>query len=118
MPVAPPSSRGDEAADSGPVPSSLQEGHIPGDSAMSHGSPDTASGGSPLKCGAGPGQAADPVVCPCWPRSFTRLAILATAVVSIGGCASWSEYINNGFAQGPNFSKPPATVAEARVDGD
>ena len=51
-------------------------------------------------------------------RSFTRLAIVFTAVVLTSGCTSWQEYVHNGFKVGPNYCKPPAPVAKDWIDAD
>ena len=76
------------------------------------------AGRQPLQRGGGPGHAADRVVCPGWPRSFTCLAVLFTAVVLTSGCTSWREYVHNGFKVGPNYRKPPAPVAKDWIDAD
>ncbi len=46
------------------------------------------------------------------PRSVTCLALFGAAIVFLGGCTSWREYVHNGFKVGPNYSKPPAPVVE------
>jgi NodT family efflux transporter outer membrane factor (OMF) lipoprotein len=84
---------------------------------MSSGLPETGLGGNPAKGGA-PGHAADRVVCPGWPRSFTCLFILFTAIGLTCGCTSWREYIDNGLKVGPNYGKPPAPVAKDWIDAD
>jgi NodT family efflux transporter outer membrane factor (OMF) lipoprotein len=46
------------------------------------------------------------------------LVLFFTAVVCIGGCTSWRDYINNGFKVGPNYAKPPAPVAKDWIDAN
>ena len=77
---------------------------------------ETGPGGSWQKRGRSPGQAADPVVCLRWSRSFICLPFLFTAVVFTCGCTSLQEYINNGFKVGPNYQRPPAPVAKDWID--
>jgi NodT family efflux transporter outer membrane factor (OMF) lipoprotein len=50
--------------------------------------------------------------------SFPCVALLAAAVVFIGGCTSWRDYVRNGFKVGPAYSKPPAPVAKDWIDAD
>jgi NodT family efflux transporter outer membrane factor (OMF) lipoprotein len=85
---------------------------------MSNRPPGSPPVGSRLKRAEGPGHAADRAVCPCWPRSFTCMAIVFTAAVLTSGCTSWREYIENGFKVGPNYGKPPAPVAKDWIDAD
>src|SRR5262245_49949202 len=40
----------------------------------------------------------------------------ACAVLSLAGCTSFPEYVRNGFKVGPNFTKPPAPVAQDWID--
>jgi NodT family efflux transporter outer membrane factor (OMF) lipoprotein len=49
-------------------------------------------------------------------RSIICLALYGAAIVFLGGCTSWQEYIHNGFKVGPNYSKPPAPVAKDWID--
>jgi NodT family efflux transporter outer membrane factor (OMF) lipoprotein len=72
--------------------------------------------GGRLKRGGGPSPAAERAGCPTRRRSFPCLALLLTAVLFLGGCTPWSEYVRNGFKVGPNYCKPPAPVARDWID--
>jgi len=37
-------------------------------------------------------------------------------VLSVAGCTSFSEWVQNGFKVGPNFHEPPAAVASSWID--
>ena len=39
-----------------------------------------------------------------------------TAALTLGGCTVFSEYVNNGFKLGPNYSPPPVTLPEIWID--
>jgi NodT family efflux transporter outer membrane factor (OMF) lipoprotein len=49
-------------------------------------------------------------------RHVTRLAVLATLMLSLWGCTTLDEYVHNGFKVGPNYHKAPAPVAEDWID--
>ncbi|MGO8750549.1 MAG: efflux transporter outer membrane subunit [Thermoguttaceae bacterium] len=51
-------------------------------------------------------------------RAFTCLAGLLLASMLSGGCTSTNEYIHNGFKVGPNYSPPPAPVAQNWIDAN
>ena len=51
-------------------------------------------------------------------RTFTCLAGLLLASMLSGGCTSTNEYIHNGFKVGPNYSPPPAPVAQNWIDAN
>jgi len=40
------------------------------------------------------------------------------AILSLSGCTTFSEYFNNGFKVGPNYTRPPAPVAEHWIDAN
>jgi NodT family efflux transporter outer membrane factor (OMF) lipoprotein len=42
--------------------------------------------------------------------------VLAMWALGLSGCASWSEYIHNGFKVGPNYGRPAAPVAKSWID--
>lgn len=42
--------------------------------------------------------------------------IVAMGTLSACGCASWSQYVHNGFKVGPNYGRPLAPVAETWID--
>ena len=44
------------------------------------------------------------------------LAILAAAILGLGGCTSLSDYVHNGFKVGPNYSPACAAVAGNWID--
>src|SRR5262245_3333242 len=41
-----------------------------------------------------------------------------TAALSLSGCTTLGEYIDNGFKVGPNYARPPAPVAEHWIDAN
>jgi NodT family efflux transporter outer membrane factor (OMF) lipoprotein len=47
-----------------------------------------------------------------------RWAALGSLVLTVCGCTSVSEYIDNGFLVGPNYKRPPAPVAEHWIDAN
>lgn len=47
-----------------------------------------------------------------------RWAMLGTVALSVAGCTSPKEYIDNGFKVGPNYKRPPAPVAQHWIDAD
>jgi len=49
-------------------------------------------------------------------RTLTCLAGLLLAAMLNGGCTATSEYIHNGFKVGPNYTPPPAPVAQNWID--
>jgi NodT family efflux transporter outer membrane factor (OMF) lipoprotein len=85
---------------------------------MSSAPSNTGTSRSRLELRGGPGQAAGPVVCLSWSRSFICLPFLFTTVLFTCGCTSWREYIDNGFKVGPNYCKPPAPVAKDWIDAN
>ena len=44
------------------------------------------------------------------------LSCLATAALCLGGCTSFSDYVQHGFKVGPEFSPPKAAVAPQWID--
>ena len=42
----------------------------------------------------------------------------AGAALSVSGCTSLSDYVDNGFKVGPNYKRPPAPVAEHWIDSE
>ena len=54
-------------------------------------------------------------------RSTLRVLAIAAASALLllqGGCTSCHEYLRNGFKVGPNYSRPPALVAEHWIDAN
>ena len=49
------------------------------------------------------------------PRWASRV-LLGTAACALGGCTPLKEYVHNGFKVGPNYTTPPAAVAEHWID--
>jgi hypothetical protein len=49
-------------------------------------------------------------------RGGAASAALAGLLVLLSGCTHLKEYIHNGFKVGPNYSRPPAPVAEDWID--
>jgi NodT family efflux transporter outer membrane factor (OMF) lipoprotein len=45
-------------------------------------------------------------------------ALLATVLLLLSGCTTFSEYIHNGFKVGPNYARPPAPVAQRWIDAN
>lgn len=48
-----------------------------------------------------------------WAKS---LALTAGLLAVGSGCTHWREYVNNGYKVGPQYSRPPAPVAEDWID--
>jgi NodT family efflux transporter outer membrane factor (OMF) lipoprotein len=46
--------------------------------------------------------------------SLCRLS--AVVVLLVSGCTPWSQYLENGFKVGPNYSRPPAPIAPEWID--
>jgi NodT family efflux transporter outer membrane factor (OMF) lipoprotein len=46
------------------------------------------------------------------------LAALAVGALALGGCTSPMEYLRNGFKVGPQYTTPPAPVAEQWIDSN
>lgn len=49
-------------------------------------------------------------------RRARGLATAAAFTVALAGCTPWKEYLHNGFKVGPNYSRPPAPVAQKWID--
>jgi len=49
-----------------------------------------------------------------WPRILPTLAL--PALLLGAGCTHWRQYVNNGYKVGPQYSRPPAPVAEDWID--
>lgn len=50
-------------------------------------------------------------------RPGAALALVLAATALAGGCRTgWGEYIHNGFKVGPNYGRPPASVADDWID--
>jgi NodT family efflux transporter outer membrane factor (OMF) lipoprotein len=47
-----------------------------------------------------------------------RWLLMASLALSLCGCTSLSEYVDNGFKVGPNYKRPPAPVAEHWIDAN
>lgn len=48
-----------------------------------------------------------------WAKSLA----LTAGLLSVGsGCTHWREYVNNGYKVGPQYSRPPAPVADDWID--
>src|SRR5581483_11285962 len=45
-----------------------------------------------------------------------RWTMLGTLALSLSGCTTFGEYLNNHFKVGPNYRRPPAPVAEHWID--
>lgn len=45
-------------------------------------------------------------------------AAFAATSLSVAGCTTLSEYVENGFKVGPNYCRPPAPVAERWIDAN
>src|SRR4051812_31264120 len=43
-------------------------------------------------------------------------ALVATLFSVVAGCTSLNEYIHNGCKVGPNYSQPPAAIANKWID--
>ena len=43
--------------------------------------------------------------------------LAACSLVAGAGCTHWREYVHNGYKVGPQYSRPPAPVAQDWVDG-
>ena len=58
-----------------------------------------------------------------WPKGGPRpgrgIALVAAgALAAVAGCTHWRQYVDNGYKVGPQYSRPPAPVAENWIDGD
>jgi NodT family efflux transporter outer membrane factor (OMF) lipoprotein len=51
-----------------------------------------------------------------WMRRFAAESLAVVAIVDLGGCTLLSEYIDNGFKVGPNYSPPPAPLPPQWID--
>ncbi|MFI5382089.1 MAG: efflux transporter outer membrane subunit, partial [Tepidisphaerales bacterium] len=52
-----------------------------------------------------------------WLQSRVTVLMLSVALAAgLSGCTSPSQYIHNGFKVGPNYSQPPAPVAQHWID--
>jgi NodT family efflux transporter outer membrane factor (OMF) lipoprotein len=50
------------------------------------------------------------------PRPGLNAAILATLLLALSGCTSFSEYLQNGLKVGPNYKPAQATVAQQWIE--
>lgn len=50
------------------------------------------------------------------PSSAARMAVLLALTLLACGCTPFHEYVRNRFKVGPNYSRPPAAVAEHWID--
>jgi NodT family efflux transporter outer membrane factor (OMF) lipoprotein len=48
--------------------------------------------------------------------SAIRTAVLVALALGLSGCTPFREYVHNGFKVGPNYTRPPAPVAEHWID--
>jgi NodT family efflux transporter outer membrane factor (OMF) lipoprotein len=49
---------------------------------------------------------------------FLWAAAFIAAILPLSGCTTLSDYIHNGFKVGPNYTRPPAPVAQKWIDAD
>jgi NodT family efflux transporter outer membrane factor (OMF) lipoprotein len=53
-----------------------------------------------------------------WMHPRSLAAAIAAGALSLSGCTTLSEYIDNGFKVGPNYGRPPAPVAQHWIDAN
>src|SRR5262250_3237889 len=49
-------------------------------------------------------------------NSAIRMAVLMALAIGPSGCTPFREYVHNGFKVGPNYTRPPAPVAQHWID--